>query len=314
MNFFTDYRFPGLDDVRSLTALPNDEYVAICSCGMNHSFCTPGKEDILYVLETRSPFKCKTESSWVGTVRDLQSLVLYRYPYTNDVRSISLLRDNSYISVCSCGMNHSYSGKYIEEVSFGGGAPRKCKTPISWCGNVGDLKKRITDLMNSQKNIVHTENNQKREQANKNSPEYRYAHDDEIRDLAKLNCDDYAAICSCGMNHLYLGLSLEQVYISPNAFKCRTQRSFTGKISLLQKSIANHVSESKQNNNAAEFAIKDSEISLLLAIRKEYEKPPDKGIVAALLIPMWLRKQRMPLCNTDSLFELYDVPIPRSIG
>ena len=132
-------------------------------------------------------------------------------------------------------MNHSYSGKYIEEVSVGGGLACKCKTPISWSGTVDSLKKRITDLMNSQ-NIVHTENNQKREQANKNSP------------------------------------------------------------------------ESKQNNNAAEFAIKDSEISLLLAIRKEYEKPPDKGTVAALLIPMWLRKQRMPLCNTDSLVELYDVP------
>ena len=55
-----------------------------------------------------------------------------------------------------------------------------------------------------------------------------------------------------------------------------------------------------------------SEVNLLDTIRKVYEKPPDKNIIAIVMFTQWIRAQRMPF-EADRLIELYDAPKKKGI-
>lgn len=187
------------------------------------------------------------------------------------------------ISVCSCGKNHTVLNwikrdeNYVFEI---------CNTRVSRTYTIEEFV-----VLNSKQYRWPFEDNTKTRDLSRDPPTHKNVE-----------------ICSCPLNHAYTFKEEKSPRVIP--FVCKTETSWSGPIEdLLSDNI--HPTNKKEIIKL-KTELSASEVNLLDTIRKAYEKPPDKNIIAALMMTQWIRAQRMPF-EADRLIELYDTPKKKGI-
>ena len=191
------------------------------------------------------------------------------------------------ISVCSCGKKHTIlnwrvcNENYVFEI---------CNTRVSKTYTIEEFV-----VLNS-----------------KEPKQYLWPFEDVsggTRDLRRdIPAHTNVEICSCPLNHAYTFRGEKSPRTSP--FFCKTETSWSGPIGDLLSGNTNP--GNKEEIIKLKTELSASEVNLLDTIRKVYEKPPDKNIIAIVMFTQWIRAQRMPF-EADRLIELYDAPKKKGI-
>lgn len=212
-------------------------------------------------------------------------MIVYRWYNSNSVRHayadiIDL--EPRFISICGCGLNHTTISYYESNIGY-----------TFFCSTKVDKEYTLEEFM-----ALNKENT------------YCYPFSNDARDL-RITEGPNAEICSCPKKHIYTYNGDESPRIS--AFYCETPSSWSGSIAkLLDNKIEVKTPEVKPVEDAKTFILTPKEEALVRYIRSIYEAPPDKNIIAALMMTQWIRAQRMPL-ESDRLIELYDAPKKKGI-
>lgn len=129
---------------------------------------------------------------------------------------------------------------------------------------------------------------------------------EEARDITRRQPGCSLSICSCGKNHTWI--NEPGVIAGIPKWLCKTPASWSGSI----KKLLNDKAEVKPLEDAKTLILTPKEEALIRYARSTYEAPPDKNIIAALMMTQWIRAQRMPF-ESDRLIELYDAPKKKGI-
>lgn len=208
----------------------------------------------------------------------------YRWYNSDDVRDMQadiLDQKPKYISVCGCPLNHvilSWRRKDFDYIFT-----EACKTKVSAAYTLEEfmaLNKKDT---------------------------YCCPWSDDERDLyTEIRWATNVEVCSCPKKHTYTYSGDKSTRVP--GFACGTPASWNGSI----KKLLNDKAEVKPLEDAKTLIITPKEEALVRYARSTYEAPPDKNIIAALMMTQWIRAQRMPF-ESDRLIELYDAPKKKGI-
>jgi hypothetical protein len=198
-----------------------------------------------------------------------------------DIQADILDQEPKYINVCGCPLNHVIlSWRRIDSDYIFAEA---CETEVSATYTLEEfmaLNKKDT---------------------------YCYPWSDDVRDLrTDMEWAKNVEVCSCPKKHTYTYIGDKSTRVP--GFACGTPVSWSGS---LAKLLDNKI-EVKPVEDAKTLILTPKEEALVRYARSTYEAPPDKNIIAAIMMTQWIRAQRMPF-ESDRLIELYDAPKKKGI-